>query len=145
MSTSTIRLNTGSQLTVDYDLSKIFIGGNRYVSAVNTNATGAPITTLAGTIMGRIAATGNIIPMLAAASDGSAIPVGILVKDYTVLAGATVNMAICIQGDVTSDMIVVPGGDTLDTVVALQTNRDRLRSFASINPKTRTEMTAFDN
>lgn len=144
MSTSTIVLNTGSQMTVNYDVSKMFIFDNRYTTAVYTNGTGAPITTVAGTVMGRIAATGKIIPMLAAASDGSAIPVGILVKDYTVAAGATVNMGICIAGDVTEDMIICQGG-TLETVVALQTNRDRLRSFASINPKPRTDLTEFDN
>jgi hypothetical protein len=146
MSTAVIAFNNGSQLTVNYDVAKMFIWNNRYTYAQYTNGTGAPITTLAGTIMGRVAVTGKLLPMLAAASDGSATPVGILVKDYTVLAGATVSMGICIQGDVTEDMIIVSGGtDTLDTVVALQTNRDRLRSFASINPKPRTDMTAFDN
>lgn len=144
MSTAVITLQNGSQMTVNYDVSKMFILNNRYTYAQHTNSTGASETILAGTVMGRIASTGKIIPMLAGASDGSAIPVGILVKDYTVADTVTVSMGICIAGDVTEDLIICQGG-TLDTVVALQTNRDRLRSFASINPKPRLDLTGFDN
>lgn len=143
MSTVVITATNGSQIKVNYDIAKMFIWDNRYTTAVYT-AGGSNVTIPAGTVMGRIAATGKIVPMTAAAVDGSAIPVGILANDYTVLANATVNMYICIGGDVVEDMIICNGG-TLDTVVALQTNRDRLRSFASINPKPRLELTDFDN
>jgi len=145
MPTSTIILNNGSQMTVNYDVSKMFVWDNRYTYAQYTNGTAATVNVLAGTVMGRIAATGKIVPMTAAAIDGSAIPVGILVKDYAVLAGGTVSMGICIAGDVVEDMILFQGAENLSTVVALQTNRDRIRSFTGLNPKPRTELTEYDN
>lgn len=128
MATTTINLNNGQQLTITTDLSKIFLWNNRYTQADNTNATGATIDYAQGTIMGKIAATGKIIPLVSGATNGSQYPVGILAEDYSVPAGATVTMTYCVAGDVASEKLVFTGGNTLATVIEAKTLGDRIAS-----------------
>ena len=128
MANTTINLNNGQQLTITTDLSKIFLWNNRYDTAENTNATGATIEYLAGTIMGKIASTGKVIPLLSGAVDGSQYPVGILASDYSVVAGATVTMCYCTAGDVAAEQLIFTGGNTLATVIELKQLRDRIAS-----------------
>ncbi len=142
------RVNTGQQITTDYDLSKIFIWENRYEgdNYVN-NSNYSPITLLAGTVMGRVSATGVIVPCLASAVDGSQIPVGILAQDIIgLVGGGTKSAAICIAGDVAEDKVIFYYSDTLETVVSGRRYRDRIQGdTAGIVLRKRTEMTDFDN
>ncbi len=142
------RVNTGQQITTDYDLSKIFIWENRYEgdNYVN-NSNYSPITLLAGTVMGRVSATGVIVPCLASAVDGSQIPVGILAQDIiSLVGGGTKSAAICIAGDVAEDKVIFYYSDTLETVVSGRRYRDRIQGdTAGIVLRKRTEMTDFDN
>lgn len=148
MSSATITINTGQQITTQYDLSKLFIWANRYENDnyVN-NFSYSTITLLAGTVMGRVAGTGVLIPSTASAVDGSQFPIGVLARDVVNLAaGATQQCAICIEGDIAADLLIFTFGDTLDTVVAGRRYRDRLQAdSAGIILRARTEMTNFDN
>lgn len=148
MSTYTLRLNTGQQITSDYDLSKIFIWDNRYESDNYVNNSGySTVNIPAGTVMGRIASSGVLVPCLASAVDGSQFPIGILAKDVIGLAsGATIQCSICIAGDIAAEQIGFFYGDTLDTVVAGRRFRDRIQADSSgLILRTVTNMTDFDN
>lgn len=147
MSNYNSRVNTGQQITTDYDLSKIFIWNNRYEgdSYVN-NSNYNPISILAGTVMGRIASTGYIVPCYASAVDGSQDPIGVLAQDVLLLAGGSSKQAaICIGGDIAANKLIFLYGDTLETVVAGKRMKDRLQANSHIILRSATEMTDYDN
>lgn len=112
MSESTARVQGNNQLTVDYLREKLFIGNNKFKSYSYTNSTGSEVTLSVGRIMGLIDGTGKITPSLSTATNGSQIPVGILADSYTVANGATVDVMVCIAGDVDANLIVFSGDDT---------------------------------
>jgi hypothetical protein len=146
MSSQTIRNNTGQQITVDTDRSKIFLWKNRYESGNYTNAGGSAVVLAAGTLLGRISATGLLIPLASAASDGSQYPVGILADDYTVAAGATVALAYCVEGDVATEKVVLAGSDTMNTPISGRRIFDRIGAdTVGIKLVSSTEMTDYDN
>lgn len=149
MSSASIRINTGQQITTDYDLSKIFLWNNRYENDSYVNNSGySTIDLLAGTVMGRIASTGVLVPCLASAVDGSQFPIGILAQDVIGLpSGSTKQCAICVAGDVAAGKVIFKYGDNLETVVSGRRFRDRIQSD-SVGIKlvfNSTEMTDFDN
>jgi len=147
MSTVNQRLNTPSQATTDYDLSKIFILNNRYENDnwVN-NSNYDPLTLKIGTLMGRVAATNVLVPLDASKLDGSQFPVGILAQDITLSAGATDQVAICVSGDVAQEKVIFWTGNNMSTVVAGRTLHDRIGSdTVGIKLVPGTEMTDFDN
>lgn len=149
MSAVNLRVNTGQQITTDYDLSKIFIWNNRYEndSYVN-NSNYNPLTIYAGTVMGRVSSTGVVVPSLASAVDGSQFPIGVLAQDVIALgAGQTQRCSICVAGDIESSKLIFLYGDTLETVVSGRRYRDRIQSD-SVGIKLifgTTEMTDYDN
>lgn len=148
MSSINLRLNTGQQITTDYDLSKIFLFNNRYEgdNYVN-NSNYSPVTILAGTVMGRVASTGVITPCLASATDGSQFPIGILAQDVIALPGGSSQLtSICIAGDVAENKVILFYGDTLETVVSGRRFRDRIQGDSvGIILRKSTEMTDYDN
>lgn len=147
MSSINTRLNTNQQITTDYDVSKIFIWDNRYEADNYVNNSGYSTVTLQpGTVMGRIASTGILVPCLASAVDGSQFPIGILADTLVLAAGQTKGCMICISGDVAEDKLLFFYGDTLETVVAGRRFRDRIQAdTAGVILRKRTEMTDFDN
>lgn len=146
MSTQTIVTNTGQQVFVNTDLSKIFLWENRYVMAPYNNSAYTSVTLAAGTLMGRVASTGYIKPLASGASDGSQYPVGILADDFIVEGGDLLDLPICNYGDVDPAKIVFQGTDSLDTTVSDKRLRDRIASdTAGIRLVPTTEMTAPDN
>ena len=97
--------------------------------------------------MGRITATGKIKALESDAADGSEIPVGILNKDITISAGDTVNVNICVAGDVVEDKIVLTKvGDTLETTISSRRLKDRIGAD-TVGDKlvASTEHSDFDN
>lgn len=147
MSTTTVILNTGQQAILDTDVSKIFLWGNRYESADYTNSGYDDVNLVAGTVMGRVTATGKVIPLQSDAVDGSQLPVGVLNKDWVVEAGDTQEVAFCVKGDVeTSKLIFTKTGDDLDTIVSSRNLRDRIQGdTVGIKLVTGTELTGVDN
>ena len=143
---SSIAVQTNSQLTVTFDSSKTFIRNNDYKSADYTNNSGAAITLNGGAIMGRIAATGKVVPLSSAATDGSQYPVGILATDYLVANGATVNVRFCIKGSVVKSKVLFDGADTMATIIEDKTLEDRIASdTVGILLIESTENTEYDN
>jgi len=143
------RVNTGNQITSDYDLSKIFLFNNRYEADnyVN-NYTYGSLNLLAGTVMGRIASTGSLVPCDASAVDGSQFPIGILAHDLLNLQSGEVRagVTICISGDIAAEKLIFITGNTLDTVVNGRRFRDRIQSDSvGLLLRTVTDMTDFDN
>jgi hypothetical protein len=147
MSTLTQVFNNGHVAQFNRDNSKIFIGRNRYDVRVYTNPSGSPVILVAGTLVGTISSSGKVLPLASAAVDGSNIPVGLLRESITVEGSATVNLYICIGGDVAEEMIVFQGSDTMATVVDGRTLRDRIASdslgIKLVRPAD--NLTAFDN
>ena len=118
---------TNNTLHTDYDVSKIFVFSNRYESETLLNASGGVKSFVPGTLMGRVTASGKLVPVASAAVDGSQFPVGILktsVEDLADTGEATVN--ICIAGDVVESKVVLDGADTMDTIIDARPIKDRI-------------------
>ncbi len=147
MSTLSTVFNNGQTAQFNRDNSKIFLGGNRYDIRTYVNPSGSPVVLAAGTLMGTISANGRILPLASAAVDGSNLPVGVLRDDHTVAGSATVNMYICIGGDVAEEGIIFQGADTMATVVSGKTLRDRIASdtLGIKIVRTADNLTAVDN
>lgn len=148
MSTNNIALNTGQQAIINTDLSRVFLWENRYqTDNYINNSTYDPITLYAGTVMGRIATTGVLIPSKSDASDGSQFPVGLLANDMIIDGGDTVPASICISGDVNASKVLFTKiGDGLDTTVDARRYRDRIAAdTVGIRLIVSTEMTDYDN
>lgn len=147
MSEVTTNVNTNNMLSNNYDYSKIFLFGNKYTTGTSaTNVSGSDVTLNAGQVMGRIAATGVLVPMTSGAVDGSQFPVGILAETIIIPDTQSVELPICIVGEVAEEKIIFDGADTFDTIVDLKTYRDRIASdTAGIVIVPGTELTKHDN
>lgn len=139
--------NTGQQAHITSNVSKTFIFGNKYITGSYNNAGYDSVTLAEGTVMGRIHATGNVVPLQSDAVDGSQIPLGILKGTRTVEAGDTVDLLICIAGEVVESKIVLTKtGDTLNTVISARRLRDRINGDTmGIKLVGGDELTAYDN
>lgn len=146
MSKSTIRLDNGQTLFVEFDLGKIFVRDNRYGKGNYTNSTYDTEELEAGTVLGRVASTGKIAKYDAGASDGTQYPIGVLADNYSIEEGETKELAYCNAGDVVEDKLIFQGSDDLDTVVSGKTVRDRIGSdTVGIQLVSSTENTISDN
>jgi len=147
MSTATEITKTNNFLHTDYDVSKIFVFSNRYEKATLLNASGGVASFLPGTLMGRIAASGKIVPLESAAVDGSQYPVGVLKTMVTDLAIAgEIEVNVCIAGDVVENKIILDGSDTLETIIELKRIKDRIKSDTmGIQLVGSAELTGTDN
>ena len=146
MSTQSQALNTGQQAIINTDLSKIFLWNNRYENALYNNSAYDAVTLTAGTLMGRVSATGWVKPLASGASDGSQFPVGVLANDITVDGGDLVTVSICVAGDVAQEMIILQGADTMETTISSRRLKDRIGAdTVGIKLVQSTEMTGYDN
>ncbi len=149
MSSGTIRSNTGSQITTDYDLGKIFIWNNRYeddTEAYVNNSGYSSINLYAGTVMGRVANSGQLKPCYVGSTDGSQLPRGVLAHDIIGLeAGQSANARICIGGDVAQRKLIFLFGDSLETIVNGVRYKDLIQQNTTIILRGGEEMTSFDN
>ena len=136
-------LQTGSQLITNFTTEKIFIGGNQFETG-NFVADGYD-NCLPGLVVGRIGVSGNLVPLVSTASDGSQYPVGILAQ--TVEAGDERQVTICVGGEVDeSHVLFIDDTDTLDTVVATRRLRDRIKGDTlGILLVSMDELSNFDN
>ncbi len=144
MSSQSIALNNGQQAIINTDTSKIFLWNRRSSKGTLANSTYADVVHPIGTVMGRISATGKLKPMTSGASDGSQIPVGVLMNTYTVEASSEREVHIVDDGDVASDKLVFQGSDTLNTVVSGSQYIDYLKRLG-IKVIESTDLTEYDN
>jgi hypothetical protein len=139
-------LNTGRQSITHTDTSKIFIGDNRYKSELCHNSDYADLELKAGTVLGRVAATGWVKVCRSDAADGSQLPIGILAEDVTIDGQAPAqSIPVCVGGDVVgSKLIWNRAADNLETTVSARRYKDHLLVF-NIYTKDSTELSAKDN
>lgn len=105
-------------LHVRHNTAKTFIGDNDYrADEVLENATGGELTYEEGTLLGRVTATGNLVPCVSGAADGSQFPVGILASCRTIAAAGTSEVSLCIGGNIREGALILDAGDTLESVV----------------------------
>ena len=143
---ATIPLNTENQLNIQRERTDIFVYNNRYENGTHTDVSGSAKTLAAGTLMGRISASGLLTPLASGATDGSQFPVGILTQDIAVAASATVSITIGVSGDVDENKLVFDGSDDLNTVVTGRRLRDRIAAdTVGIKLVGGIEMTSQDN
>ena len=146
MSTANQVLSSDSQLNTDYNFAKVFIFQNDYKKATYTNSTGASVDLAIGTVLGKVTASGKLLPLVAAAVDGSKYPVGVLAKTITVANGASADLTYCVGGHVDQNLLVFNAAETVDTVVDGKTLGDRLLGDTlGIYPVITSENTNFDN
>lgn len=130
-----IKKQTDSQLNVDYVVSNLLRGNNEFADGEVT-AVGSDVTIKAGMVMGRISATGKLVPLLHSAADGSQYPVGLawlgINGTKTVLTGTTKIVEIVYQGRVDSSLINFDTASTLDSVVGGRSIRDQLRDIGLV-------------
>lgn len=152
MSTNGVNLRV-----TNYSTRNIFVWNNRFnsITAVYTNSSGDTVELLQGMIIARYltgGSAGKVTQMDSTATDGSQIPVGILTQDYSIANGESVNVSICIQGDVDLGKLIFGGSpaDTIATIVednageAIGTIGDLLNRMG-ILPITTSENTYQDN
>lgn len=133
-------------LVSQFDTSKIFIYGNRFEDAIAVNPDYDTVTIPGGTLMGRVSATQEIVPLVSTANDGSQIPIGILNQDYPVEAGNSAEVSICVSGDVDKSQVVLDAGDDFDTLIDGRSIQDRIGSdTVGIRLLNLEEMTGADN
>lgn len=147
MSKATEILKTRNQLHTDFDVSKIFLFDNRFEQVDFKNTTGALLTILAGTLLGKVAATGELEILKSAAVDGSEIPFGILAEgqvDFAIGEIKQVNAGVA--GDVAKAKVILEGADTLNTLIGGRSIGDRIAADTlGIKLVTTDELTDFDN
>lgn len=146
MSEITTRNATDNFIAADSQRGATFVGNNEFEVGTLLNASGASKTFEIGTLLGRIAATNQLVPCASAAIDGSALPVGILAEEVTLADDGTASVNFAISGDVAASALILDGGDTLATVVSLKTIGDRIKGDTKgIRLVTVTEGAFFDN
>lgn len=149
MSSGTIRSNTGNQITTDYELGKLFLWNNRYeddADAYVNNSGYATINLYAGTVMGRVANSGQLKPCYVGSTDGSQLPRGILAHDIIGLgSGSSASAKMCIGGDVAARKLIFLFGDSLETIVNGVRYKDLIQQNTTILLRGGEEMTDYDN
>ena len=142
MSDVTNRLQTNNHLINDYDISKIFVQGNKFRKVTIPNSSGSDLVLTIGMAIGAVGATYQVYK-----SGTSNISfVGILAENKTIADGDSADLNICIGGKVNENLVTLDGSDTLATVVSNRTIRDRIASESvDIFLVATDELSAFDN
>ena len=142
----TVNVDASNFLSVNRDTGKVILGRNNFKNFDYTNPTGVEVTLEAGTVMGRISATGLVLPLASAAADGSETPIGILAGTFTVAIAGSQNLPIAISGNVEATRLVFDGADTLATVIGGRRLDDRIEGDTmGINLITSTQLSGYDN
>jgi hypothetical protein len=139
MSKITTVEQTGSQLGHEIDLSKFLLGNNSFISGV----AGSSTTLLLGMVMGRISASGLLIPCVHGASDGSEKPVGIAILEQATTSSVT-EIQLVNKGIVDVNQINFSTASTLESVVDGRRIKDHLNDLG-LELSSATELTAFYN
>ena len=90
----------GGMVQTDQNIGSVDLKDTQRKAEVFTPAAASTLY-VAGTLLGRITATGKLLPSLAAAGDGSEVPVGVLSEDITSTSGpADENIRMIVWGGV---------------------------------------------
>jgi Bacteriophage lambda head decoration protein D len=136
---------SGGMRVTNYSNEKLPIFGCQYAVGTFENSDAYPVDLAIGTVMGRVSATGNILPLDTDATDGSQFPIGVLSASYTVADGDEMELSMIVGGEINQNMLVfVDPADTLSTVVDGRQLRDHLQ-LANIQLRTLDELSELDN
>lgn len=120
MAEPTLRDETRNKATIDYLIKKLLLGRYTTRRIDYANISGALETVLEGTVMGRVDATGKLVPCVSTAVDGSQEPVCLLLEklNEVAIAGTVDQVLVCDGGDIDKANLVFKNGtDTLATIV----------------------------
>ena len=128
MSELTTRNATENMLTADTIRQATFIGNNEFERGVLLNQSGAEKEFKIGTVLGRLAANGKLIPMSSDSADSVAAVTGVHTLTITANPGNGDKITI---GEVEYEFVATPatgkvtiGGTIADTVTALEALAD---------------------
>jgi hypothetical protein len=143
---ATTVIQTDSQLTTNYDYSKVFIGKNTFENMTLVNISGGTLTYTAGTLLGRITTGGKVQPLASGAVDGSQIPVGILAQTVELVDDGEATVTVCVSGEVATEKVILNGSDTMATNISGRPIKDRIAGDTlGIKLIAGTELTNYDN
>ena len=146
MTEATINQDTSNFLSINRERIQIALGENKYKDADFDNISGSELTLKAGTVLGRIGATGKVVEMKSGAIDGSQHPVGVLPEDVKFAIGETLNVPFIVFGMVSKNRLIFDGADTLATQVSGRTYEDKITGETQgIELIASTELSKFDN
>ena len=136
-----------AQLFNNRNTAKIFLFDNKNIKGTFKNTTGGVLNLVGGELISRNATTGDLEVLTSAGTLGRNIPLGINRVCYDALADtAEIPMTIMVSGDVSQDLVVLQGADTLDTVISDRRLKDRiLGDTAGIFLIEVDELTEYDN
>lgn len=146
MSTVTNVSRTNNQLYDNRETSKLLLGFNGF-NYGNVTADGADVELTEGLVMGRISATGLLTPLDKDATDGSQYPVGICIKDQTIVDGSTEKVVVVNKGKVNENKITFSDGE-MTTPIGPTNNKKILRDWLNdlgLELESSTELTGYDN
>jgi hypothetical protein len=136
---------SGGMRVTNYSTEKLPIFDNTFLKGTFENTDAYETTLAIGTVMGRISATGNLVPFDADSSDGSQFPIAVLASTYLVDAGDEKEVACIASGEINANMLVfVDVADSLDTVVDSRQVRDHLQ-LAGFTLRFPDELSLLDN
>lgn len=138
--------NTRNQSTALYTLEHIFLFNNRYDEKTFNNTTaGGDVTLTAGTLLFKLNAT-DVDALDVAANIANVVGVAAVGEENVLSDTDTLDINMAISGEIAEELIVLPGGVTLDTVIPTTTLtlRDRLNELG-FHLVAGTENTKFDN
>jgi hypothetical protein len=139
-------VQNSNELFTNYETSKLLLGNNEFTKGSLTASGNTELTE--GLVMGRISATGAVVVMDKDATNGSQYPVGVCIKDQTVLDGETAELVLVNKGRVNENKISFGDDETLDTAVGVANNqkiyRDWLNDLGLVLIDSE-ELTGYDN
>lgn len=98
------------------------IAGNEHLVTENDTLSQQGAVLARGTLLGKITASGNVIPCVKTAADGSQVPYGVLV-DTTDATGGAVNCGVFVKGEFNVNKMTIDvswGANLAAQVAALQ-------------------------
>lgn len=136
-----------SQNNSKIDLSQIFLGGNKCVTATYTNGTGSTEALTPGIVFGRITASAKVAKQDKDSTDGSQLGRFVLMSSHAAIAnGADATLTLCYTGEVDASKLVWGTGESLTTAVGtVGINQDILVANSQLVLVTGIENTKYDN
>jgi len=77
-------------------------------------------------LVGRVTATGKVLPLDSTAVDGSEIPFGVIIVNETVAPAASIDLDVCVSGELERDLVILAAGDTYQTIIDGRRLEDRI-------------------
>jgi uncharacterized protein (DUF2147 family) len=124
MSEITQQTSTRNQLFSAYDVSKIFLANTIFRAVTIANASGSDLVLTAGMAIGAVGTTYQVYK----SGTANIQLIGVCAESLTITNGNSATVNIAIGGKVAENKLTLDGTDTLATVVAYKTIRDRFAS-----------------